>query len=64
MKKYEDSLKELEEIISQIEKGEISIDNISEQIKRANILIKECRDKLIGVEKDIEDLTKEEKIII
>lgn len=61
---YEAAFKELQELISDIENGEISVDQLSEKVKRASVLIQFCKDKLrateLDVEKILEDLKREE----
>ena len=61
---YEAAFTELQEVISDIENGEISVDQLSEKVKRASVLIQFCKDKLrateLDVEKILEDLKREE----
>ncbi|MFY7990740.1 MAG: exodeoxyribonuclease VII small subunit [Fluviicola sp.] len=61
---YEAAFNELQELINEIENGEISVDQLSEKVKRASVLIKFCKDKLrateLDVEKILEDLKREE----
>lgn len=54
--KYEDAVKQLEQIVQQMETGELDIDQLSEQLKKAQQLIKLCREKLSKTEKEIEDI--------
>ena len=44
--KYEAAIKELETIVRQMENDQLDIDTLGEQLKRAQALIKFCRDKL------------------
>lgn len=55
-KKYEDAVRQLEQIVHQMETGELDIDQLSEQLKKAQQLIKLCREKLLKTEKEIEDI--------
>ena len=55
-KKYEDAVRQLEQIVHQMEPGELDIDQLSEQLKKAQQLIKLCREKLSKTEKEIEDI--------
>ena len=61
---YEAAFTELQELITDIENGEISVDQLSEKVKRASVLIQFCKDKLrateLDVEKILEDLKREE----
>jgi exodeoxyribonuclease VII small subunit len=43
---FENALRELEEIIQTMERGELGLDNIIEQYKRALALHKHCQQKL------------------
>jgi exodeoxyribonuclease VII small subunit len=56
---YSDAFVELQAIVSEIEQGEISVDNLSEQVKRAALLIKICKDKLTSTEGDVNKILKE-----
>ena len=59
--KYEEALKQLETIVSKMEAGEYNIDELTEQLKQAQKLIKLCRDKLTKTDAEINKiLTKEE----
>lgn len=54
--KYEDAMKRLEEIVSQIEENKLSIDMIGESLKEAQKLIKLCRDKLYETDEEIKKI--------
>ena len=41
--KYEEAIKELETIVSQIEKDELDIDQLTDRLKEAQKLIKFCK---------------------
>ena len=51
--KYEEALKELETIVRKMENDELDIDTLGEQLKRAQALIKSCRDKLTKTDEEI-----------
>ena len=53
------AFEELQKIVSEIEKGEISVDELSEKVKRAAQLIKICRLKLTKTEEDVNKILKE-----
>lgn len=59
---YEQATEELQQIIADIESGEISVDILSEKVKRAAELIAFCKEKLTSTENDVqkilEDLSK------
>jgi exodeoxyribonuclease VII small subunit len=50
---YTTAFEELQKIVSEIEQGEISVDELSEKVKRAAQLIKICKAKLINTEEDV-----------
>ena len=54
--KYEDSIKELESIVRRMENDELDIDTLATQLKRAQTLIKSCRDKLTKTDKEIKSI--------
>ena len=57
--KYEDAIKELETIVSQIEKNELDIDQLTERLKEAQKLIKFCKDKLYKTDEKIKTMLEE-----
>jgi len=50
---YEDAIKELQETVAQLQEDEVSIDELSEKVKRAAALIAYCREKLRSTEEEI-----------
>ncbi|HNQ82065.1 MAG TPA: exodeoxyribonuclease VII small subunit [Bacteroidales bacterium] len=50
---YTEAMKELELIVGEIEEGEITIDSLSEKVKRASELIRICKEKLTATEEDV-----------
>jgi exodeoxyribonuclease VII small subunit len=56
---YTAAFEELQKIVSEIEKGEISVDELSEKVKRAAELIKICKSKLTNTEEDVNKILKE-----
>lgn len=51
--KYEAAMCQLEDIAAKMENGELDIDSLSEQLKTAQKLIKQCKDKLTKTDEDI-----------
>ncbi len=51
--KYEEAVHEIERIVRQMENDELDLDSLAGQLKRAQELLKLCRDKLTKTEKDI-----------
>lgn len=58
--KYEKAVCELEEIVEKMERDELDIDQLSEQLKRAKVLVKLCKDKLTKTDEEIKKLLSEE----
>jgi exodeoxyribonuclease VII small subunit len=53
---YTEALKELEEILSEIENDEPDLDMLSVKVKRATFLIKECKSRLRKTSEEIESI--------
>lgn len=51
--KYEEAFAELQQIVRQMENDELDIDQLSEKLKRAQQLIKHCRNKLTKTDEEI-----------
>ena len=56
--KYEEAMRQLQEIVRKMENDELDIDQMTEQWKRAQELIKLCRDKLMKTDEEIRNLLK------
>lgn len=57
-KTFEKVISELEEIISKLDEGEISLEESVDLYKDGMILVKQCNDKLDKVEKELEVINK------
>jgi exodeoxyribonuclease VII small subunit len=57
--KYTAAFDELQQIVEEIESGEISVDELSEKVKRASLLIAVCKEKLFKTEDDVNQILKE-----
>jgi exodeoxyribonuclease VII small subunit len=57
--KYTEAFEELQQIVSEIEEGQISVDELSEKVKRAALLIRICKSKLASTEEDVNKILKE-----
>lgn len=57
---YSKSLKEIEEIVKQIESGELDVDKLANKVQKATKLIKQCRDKLRITEEDLDKILKDQ----
>jgi exodeoxyribonuclease VII small subunit len=56
---YTEAFEELQQIVSEIEEGQISVDELSEKVKRAAQLIKICKAKLSSTEEDVNKILRE-----
>ena len=56
---YTEAFDELQAIVSVIEQGEITVDELSNKVKRAALLIKTCKAKLTTTEEDVNKILKE-----
>lgn len=54
--KYEDAVKELEYIVAQMENNELNIDVMGERLKKAQKLMKLCRDKLTKADQEVKKI--------
>lgn len=57
--KYEEAFSELQTIVSELEDGEISVDDLAIKVKKASELIKICKEKLSATEEDVTAILKE-----
>ena len=56
---YTEAYEELPRIVSEIENGEISVDELSEKVKRATELIRICKLKLTTTEEDVNKILRD-----
>ncbi len=56
---YTQAFEELQAIVSEIEEGRISVDDLSEKVKRAAHLISVCKSKLSTTEEDVNKILKD-----
>ena len=57
--KYSEAFEELQQIVADIEDGEISVDALSLKVKRASELIKICKEKLTATETDVSKILED-----
>ena len=57
--KYEEAIGQLEKIVRQMENNELDVDQLSEQLKKAQQLIQFCRDKLTKTDEEIRQILEE-----
>ena len=58
-KKFEDKIKELEEIINVLENGEVSLDDSIKKYTEAMKLVKECDSELKNIEDKVNKIVDE-----
>ena len=58
--KYEAAFAELQEIVRKMESGQFDIDELAIQLKKAQELIKFCKDKLTKTDEEIKKMLSEE----
>jgi exodeoxyribonuclease VII small subunit len=56
---FSDAVQKIEEILKNIESGELDIDRLSSEVKRASDLIKQCQKKLRTTEEEINSIFRE-----
>jgi exodeoxyribonuclease VII small subunit len=56
---YTEAIAELETIVEEIENEDISVDDLSEKVKRASELIRLCKTKLTKTEQEVNEVLKE-----
>lgn len=59
--KYEKAIAELEEITERMESGKMDIDSMASELKRAQTLIKLCKDKLTKTDEEIQKILNFDK---
>lgn len=58
--KYEEALAKLEAIVGKMERGDMNIDTLASELKKAQELIKVCKDKLTHTDEEIKKLLETE----
>ena len=62
LKSYEKKYKALEDIVRQLDDGELSMSELLNQYKKGLTLVKECSDMLDSVEGEIQQIIEEVRI--
>ena len=58
---HEEAVRQLEEIVRKMEENELDIDEMGEQLKGAQRLIKLCKDRLTKTDEEIKKILGEDK---
>ena len=56
---YTEAFEELQQIVRDMEDGEITVDELAVKVKRAAEFIKVCKNKLTSTEEDVNVILKE-----
>jgi exodeoxyribonuclease VII small subunit len=56
---YSEAIAAIDEILEQIETGELDVDELAAKVKQATELLKLCKGKLFNTTKEIEKVLKE-----
>ena len=59
--KYEDALRQIEQIVEKLENNELDIDTMGEQLNTAQKLIRLCKDKLTKTDDEIKKILECQK---
>ncbi|SHG23980.1 exodeoxyribonuclease VII small subunit [Dysgonomonas macrotermitis] len=58
-KSYTEALNELQDILDKIESGDLEVDVLTDEIKKASELLKLCKDKLYKTDAQIKKIIEE-----
>jgi exodeoxyribonuclease VII small subunit len=56
---YQEAVTRLREIVTDIERGELDVDILSDRVKEAARLIKLCKEKLFKVDEEVKKILEE-----
>lgn len=59
---YEEAMKRLEQLVSQIENGQMDVDSLATSLKEAKELVDFCKSKLLKAEKDVKKILDDKEI--
>ena len=57
---FEENMREIEAIISKIDKGEVNLAQLATEVEKAKILINSCKSELKNIQTNIESLVSKE----
>lgn len=57
--KYEEAVAQIEDIVRRLENNEMDIDSLSDELKKAQRLMRTCKDKLLKAESDVNNILKD-----
>ncbi len=56
---YEDAIRQLEDIVNKLENNELDIDEMPAELKKAQQLLRLCRDRLTKTDEEIRKIQEE-----
>lgn len=56
--KYGEAIKELDKILQRIQGGEVDVDDLAKEVKRAVELIKICKERIEKTEMEVKEVVK------
>lgn len=56
---YSEAIATIDEILQQIETGDLDVDELAEKVKQVSELLKLCKGKLFSTEKEVKKILKE-----
>ncbi|HVN57802.1 MAG TPA: exodeoxyribonuclease VII small subunit [Bacteroidales bacterium] len=56
---FNEAVKEIEKILQNIETGNLDVDKLSDEVKKASELIRQCQKKLRSTEEEINNIFKD-----
>jgi exodeoxyribonuclease VII small subunit len=56
---YKSAVAEIEDILEMLENEELDVDDLAIKVKRVSVLLKFCKDKLTGTEKEIQKIIED-----
>ena len=59
--KYEEAVEQLEQIVRKMENDELDIDSLTDELRKAQELIKLCKAKLTSTDAEIKNMLEKDK---
>jgi exodeoxyribonuclease VII small subunit len=56
---YNDAITQLKQIVSEIERGELDVDILSEKVTEASRLVKVCKEKLFKADEEVQKILED-----
>ena len=59
--KYEEAVEQLEQLVRKMENDELDIDSLTDELRKAQELIKLCKEKLTSTDAEIKKMLEKDK---